>query len=724
MPIGTKIFRRRESALAFSAAVALGAAGLTVATPTAAHAATAVAVSVNAGAALGVIPSGAIGLNTAVYDANMNDAAAPGLLKAAGINALRYPGGSYSDIFNWQTNTAQGGYDAPNTAFSNFMTTAQAAGAHPIITVNWGTGTAALAASWVQDADVTNHYGISYWEVGNEVYGNGTYGANWESDSHCTTSASGGPVTIGSEPSQTYNCGPSTYANGVLSYESAMKAVDSNIHVCAVLTTPGSWPDNVTNATTSPQPWNQTVLTKLGAKTDCVIVHYYPGGSSAAAMLTDTGQISGIVSTVKSEISQYAKVNPADVPIIVTEANSNVDMDTQPNALFAADMYMTWLENGVANIDWWDQHNGPGTNPPSVVDGVQDYGDYGLFSSGGSSNGVTEPALDTPFAPYYALELLGKLGSPGDTMVASSSGSSSVKVHAVRRASGGVDVLIENEDPNNSYTANLGFSGFTPSGSPTVYTYANGGHSVTSATQSSATSVTVAPYSLTVVQIPGGGSTGTTAPGSPGAPIVSNLSAGASSTSGSATLSWTAATAGTYPVSGYQVYQLGPGPTGSTLVGSPSGTTFNLTGLTDGSSYSYDVVALDTQGDASSPSEPVTFTVPAQSGGGGGGCAVHYTTTSTWPGGFGASITVTDTGTAAIDGWTLKFSFPAGESVQSGWNGTFSQTGQDVTVTNASWNGAIPGGGGSVSIGFNGTDTGQATAPSAFTLNGGACSID
>ena len=66
------------------------------------------------------------------------------------------------------------------------MATAQAAGASPIIAVNYGTGTAALAAGWVQDANVTKGYGIKWWEVGNENYGNGTYGANWEADSHCT----------------------------------------------------------------------------------------------------------------------------------------------------------------------------------------------------------------------------------------------------------------------------------------------------------------------------------------------------------------------------------------------------------------------------------------------------------------------------------------------------------------------------------------------------------
>ena len=129
---------------------------------------------------------------------------------------MRYPGGSYSDIFNWQTNTAaDGGFVAPNTTFANFMTTAQGVGAAPIVTVNYGTGTPSLAAAWVTSAK-TNGDNVKYWEVGNEVYGNGTYGANWEADSHCDTSAGGSPVTIGSEPSQTFDCGPSTYAKNFL----------------------------------------------------------------------------------------------------------------------------------------------------------------------------------------------------------------------------------------------------------------------------------------------------------------------------------------------------------------------------------------------------------------------------------------------------------------------------------------------------------------------------
>jgi hypothetical protein len=710
-----RLARRSLAALAGAVLAAAALAGM--AAPRAAAATLTDNVTVNATSGLGTIPSDAIGLGTAVYDGYMNDTPIPGLLKAAGIDALRYPGGSYSDIYNWQTGTAvAGGYIAPNTGWSSFEATAKAAGAEPLITVNYGTGTTSLASAWAASALADGDH-VKYWEIGNEVYGNGTYGANWEVDSHCKTSLNGSPVTVGSEPSQTYNCGPKEYAAGVLQYISAIHAVDPSAKVCAVVTTPGFWPDGVTNSE-YPQSWNQTVLSALGSQTQCVIVHYYPGGTSAASMLTDPQDIAGIMSTLHSQIAQYAGIsNAASVPVIVTETNSTIDMDTQPGALFTPDMYMTWLENGASNVDYWDEHNGAGT--PSTVDGATDYGDSGMFSNGSNSSGYTEPAPETPFASYYGVQMLTKLGAPGDTMVTSTSGNALVRVHAVRRAGGSLDVLIDNEDPSNSYTVNLSYSGFTPSGSPTVYTYALNAKSITSATQSSTSSVTVQPYSLTVVQLPGSGGTGATAPGAPGQPTVSGLSSSTSSnTSGTATLNWPAATAGTYPIASYKVYLQGSGGS-TTLAGTTSGTSLSLSGLTVGASYTYDVVAVDSQGNTSLPSAPVTFTVPPPSN---SSCAVHYAVSSSWPGGFGASITITNKGTTAISPWTLTFTFPAaGEAVQGGWNGTWSQSGQNVTVQAASWNSTIPANGGSVSVGFNGTDTGQDPAPAVLSLNGTAC---
>ena len=269
---------------------------------------------------------------------------------------------------------------------------------------------------------------------------------------------------------------------------------------------------------------------------------------------------------------------------------------------------------------------------------------------------------------------------------------------------------------------NLAYNGFTPSGSPTVYTYGLNGTSITSATGSSSSSVTVQPYSLTVIQLPGSGGTGVTAPGAPGQPVASGLSSSTSgSTSGVATLTWPAASAGTYPVADYQVYQQGSGGS-TTLTGTTTGTTLSLSGLTVGASYTYDVVAVDSQGNTSLPSPPVTFTVPPPAN---SSCAVHYAVTSSWPGGFGAAITITNKGSTALSPWTLTFTFPAaGEAVQGGWNGTWSQSGEQITVNAASWNASIPANGGTVSIGFNGTDTGQDPAPAVLSVNGTACAND
>ena len=706
---------RRRKAATIALAALTGAVLTATASAQSASAATAASVTVNATAGLGTIPSGAVGLSTAVYDGDMNDTAIPPLLKAAGVNALRYPGGSYSDIYNWQTQTAvDGGYVAPNTSFANFMTTANSAGAQPILTVNYGSGTPALAGAWATAAASDN---VGYWEVGNEVYGNGTYGSNWETDSHCETSLGGPAVTVGSEPNQTFDCGPTQYAANFLQYQSAIQAALPKAKVCAVVTTPGFWPDNVTNSE-YPQSWNQTVLTAIGSKLQCVIVHYYPGGSTASGMLTDPTDISGIMSTLHTEISSYAGIsNAASVPVIVTETNSTIDTDTQPGGLFAADMYMTWLENGAANIDWWDEHNGAGT--PSTVNGAQDYGDQGMFSNASSSSGVTEPAADTPFAPYYAVEMLSKLAAPGDSMVTSTSSQSLLKVHAVRDPSGNLNLLIDNEDPANSYGVSLALNGFTASGAPTVYTLANNGTSITSAS-GSASSVTVAPYTLTVVHLPGSGGSGVTVPGAPGQPVASGLSSSTSSTtSGTATLTWPASTPGTNAIADYKVYEVNSSGT-STLAATTTTTSTTLTGLTVGAAYTYNVVAVDSAGNASLPSPPVTFTVPPPAN---ASCAVHYSVTNSWSGGFQSSVTITNKSTAAVNGWTLTWTWPgSGTTISQMWNASDTQTGNNVTATGASYNATIGASGGTVNFGFLGGDSGNPPTPAAFYLNGSVCS--
>ncbi len=101
------------------------------------------------------------------------------------------------------------------------------------------------------------------------------------------------------------------------------------------------------------------------------------------------------------------------------------------------------------------------------------------------------------------------------------------------------------------------------------------------------------------------------------------------------------------------------------------------------------------------------------------GCAVTYTITSQWQGGFGADVTITNLGDP-VNGWTLTWSFAAGQTVTQFWNASITQSGGQVKAMNVSYNASI-GTNASVSLGFNGAWTGSNPAPTSFALNGATC---
>ena len=118
---------------------------------------------------------------------------------------------------------------------------------------------------------------------------------------------------------------------------------------------------------------------------------------------------------------------------------------------------------------------------------------------------------------------------------------------------------------------------------------------------------------------------------------------------------------------------------------------------------------------------PVHTPTPTPTPVSGSGCKVGYAVNQ-WPGGFTANMTVTNTGSTAINGWTLVFTFPASQQVTQGWNGIFTQQGSKVTVVNQSYNPTLAPGA-SLNPGFNGSWSGSNPAPTSFTLNGVTCSI-
>lgn len=209
-----------------------------------------------------------------------------------------------------------------------------------------------------------------------------------------------------------------------------------------------------------------------------------------------------------------------------------------------------------------------------------------------------------------------------------------------------------------------------------------------------------------------GGTPGDSTP--PTAP--SNL-AGTGVTASSASLSWTGST-DNVGVTGYDILRA-PGTSGGTFtqVGTSAGTSFTNTGLTASTSYRYQVRARDAAGNLSTVSNTVTVTTSG--GNPGGGCSAVATLQTQWNGGYVMQpVTVTNTGTSGITGWTVTFTLPAGHTIVGQWNATLTLAGQTVTARNANYNGNL-GPNAGTTFGFQvGRPNGDTALPSGF-----ACTV-
>ncbi|GIJ25163.1 hypothetical protein Vqi01_03250 [Micromonospora qiuiae] len=104
----------------------------------------------------------------------------------------------------------------------------------------------------------------------------------------------------------------------------------------------------------------------------------------------------------------------------------------------------------------------------------------------------------------------------------------------------------------------------------------------------------------------------------------------------------------------------------------------------------------------------------------GAGCQVRYEVNA-WNTGLTASVTITNTGSTAVNGWSLAFTLPAGQTITNGWNATYSPTSGAVTARNVSYNSTIAPKT-STTIGFQANHSGNTDRPASFTLNGMFCS--
>ncbi|GIG50520.1 hypothetical protein Dsi01nite_085610 [Dactylosporangium siamense] len=133
------------------------------------------------------------------------------------------------------------------------------------------------------------------------------------------------------------------------------------------------------------------------------------------------------------------------------------------------------------------------------------------------------------------------------------------------------------------------------------------------------------------------------------------------------------------------------------------------------------------------PKSPAVATSgPAPAAGGGTGiggstgtdaanaCKVRYSKRNEWDPGFIADVVLTNTGTKAIDGWSLRFEFSAGQKLTSYWGAIVTQSGATVLVEDG---GVTPklAPAATLTFGLQGTWQGANPAPTAFSLNGVRC---
>jgi hypothetical protein len=457
-----------------------------------------VKVSVDPSKLRNIVGYRAFGIHTSVYDNNLVSPQAVGLLNAVAINTLRYPGGGYADNYHWSTykptrwqatEPPSYGYYAPNNNFGYFaMLLGYVQNGTAVITVNYGSnlagtggGEPAEAAAWVAysngdpsdekvigkdstgydwktvgywatmraSAPVSEDDGfnflrishpkplnIKYWEIGNEVFGNGYYeddlNGGYEGDLHA-------PYAVNPKDSDKLRHGnaalaPTAYGKGVVAFSKAMKAVDPTIKIGAVLFNPGVDKKAV--------DWNPAVMAECGRVIDFVILHWYTGNllppdwkilDEPSLLRAPQEELPKMGSGLVELLHKYAGENASKVQFIVSELGSRPFAKvTTPltQGLFAADAYASLMEMGAANIDWLELHSNYFLDEKNVQ---------------GHS--------------YYGIQMVHLLAGINDQLVDAKSSHGLLTAHAAKRADGSVAVMLINKSPSEKSTVKLQISG-------------------------------------------------------------------------------------------------------------------------------------------------------------------------------------------------------------------------------------------------------------------------
>ena len=525
-------------------------------------------VAVDAASAIRPANNQLLGVNLAWWDTNLTTAKTQSLVKDAGLTLFRFPGGSSSDEYHFSDPPS---YPGKGTVpdFAKFV---ESVGGTGLVTLDYGSGSPQEAAaflaylnapvgnttaigvggrwsdasqSWVatdwksandwatlrastplaQD-DGRNFlrighaapFGFHDYEVGNELYG------SWETDHHGQGGDAGRPHD------------PATYVAFARQFAALASTIDPSISIGVDTGSVGE--DN---------NWTRNVLT-IGAAQGFVpgflSDHHYmqaPGQESDANLLLNT--VSGTGSQnpnnpmswaaraagYRTLLQQTLGTNAARVQLLATEFNSvyagpGKQTTSLVNGLFLADSLGSLLGTEYAGANAWDLRNSyeTGNNNSSSLYGWRQGGDYGLL---GSPNGSTPASgVYTPYPTYFAEQLVARMVHPGDTVIRATSDDPNLAVYAVKQSSGKVDLLVINKSATADLAGTFAVAGFQPGSVARAWQYGKAQDTAQSRTTDGSSALasfnadltpvsggfryTFPSYSMTVLELTGGGSTG------------------------------------------------------------------------------------------------------------------------------------------------------------------------------------------------------------------------
>jgi hypothetical protein len=439
-------------------------------------------VAVNQAMAGPAITNQLLGMNLAAwYDVVGNASSINTAFGQAGIKALRWPGGSWSDGYHWGYNdgnalvtpyqctcssttscTANSQAWAGDSTFAQFVPAIPLGGPYDLaLTANYGTnesctggGDPKEAAAWV-NAALTDGVTVSHMTVGNEEYG------SWETDLH----------TVAHDPG--------TYASavtGASGYYSLVKAQSPGTLVGVLVDA------NASNGCCT-MGWDTTVLANAKGSYDFVEFHYYPqnpGQENDTFLVQQAAQqLTTNINTIKSELATAGVPN---TPIYVGEmgsvsSNPGKQSMSITQALFAGQVLGEMMNDGVSRATWWigfGNCNGAAGNDSSSLYGWQSYGAYNVFSDGPSEDPTCPDSgpIGTLDPTALAFQLFSNVAVNGENaLTAAVAGETTDVVAYAATHSGGTALVVFNRNETTPEPVTISLSGTNSSNGVTVITY-------------------------------------------------------------------------------------------------------------------------------------------------------------------------------------------------------------------------------------------------------------